>query len=275
MTLDKNELSSIFQTAVDPLPLDCATIAGINMEGPFIATSKKGAQNGKYIQSPNVTTFCELNAAARHLIKLVTLAPELENSIEFIRAVSDEITVSIGHTNADYETAKQAIEAGATHITHLYNAMPPYHHREPGVIGAAADSTSAMVELICDGIHIHPAVIRNTFRQFGDDRVILISDSMMATGMPDGTYELGRQTVYMKEKHAVLEDGTLAGSASNLFDCMKNAVSFGIPLETAIQSATENPARSIGIFDQVGSLSNGKRADIVIMDKNHDILRIL
>lgn len=275
MTLDEKELAGIFRTAVAPLPDEYAAIVGINMEGPFLSSSKKGAQNGNYIRLPDVSLFRKLNRDADGLIKLVTIAPELEHSIDFIRELSSEVTISLGHTCADFKTADLAIQAGATHITHLYNAMPPYHHRDPGVIGAAADHPNTMVELISDGIHVHPSVIRNTFRMFGKDRVVFISDSMMATGMPDGNYELGKQTVYKNGKKAVLKDNTLAGSASNLFDCMRNAVHFGIPLEHAIQAVTANPAKSIGIFDRVGSLAPGKKADILLMDQSLNLVKIL
>ena len=172
---------------------------------------------------------------------------------------------SIAHTTADYEVACKAIEAGADHVTHLYNAMPVSTHRAPSVLGAAADHDSVYVELICDGIHVHPSVVRNTFKIFTDDRVVLISDSMRATGMPDGEYTLGGQYVTVKGALATLRDGTIAGSATNLYDCMMNAVSMGIPLESAIKAATINPAKSIGIDNIVGSIEPGKRADILCM----------
>lgn len=177
---------------------------------------------------------------------------------------------------ADYETACKAFEAGADHVTHLYNAMPTSTHREPSVLGAAADNPNVMVELICDGIHIHPSVVRNTFRMFGEDRVILISDSMRATGMNDGNYTLGGQDVIVKGALATLKDGTIAGSVTNLYECMKKAISMGIAKESAIKAATINPARSIGVDDLVGSIEVGKRADIVFADKdlNREIVMI-
>ena len=154
-----------------------------------------------------------------------------------------------------------AFEAGADHAVHLYNAMPAFTHRAPGVIGAVADSPHVYAELICDGIHIHPAVVRATFRMLGEDRIILISDSMRATGMPDGQYTLGGLDVTVQGRYAVLvSDGALAGSATNLMDCLRTAVKdMGIPLETAVACATVNPARCLGVYDTRGSIQNGKK----------------
>ena len=169
----------------------------------------------------------------------------------------------------------EAIKAGATHITHLYTAMYGFTHRKPGVIGAAFDSEGCEVELICDGVHIDPAVIRATFKLFDDDRVILISDSMMACGMPDGKYELGGQPVNVNGSHATLDDGTLAGSVTNLMDCMRNVVRFGIPLESAVKAATINPAHSIKVDDKYGSISTGKIANLVVLNKDLSLDKVI
>ena len=206
--------------------------------------------------------------------------------------------VSIAHTAADYDTAVEAIEHGASHATHLYNAMPPLHHRnpgvigavrdsekchamtgfthrEPGVVGAASDNEHAMSEIICDGVHIHPSVIRATFAMFGAKRMILISDSMRATGIEDGEYTLGGQAVTVRGPLATLHDGTIAGSATNLMDCMRFTVrQAGIPLEEAIMCATVNPAKEIGIYDEAGSISAGKRADFVLLNDDLDIVSV-
>lgn len=276
MTLPKEELLAIFQTAADVEQDDtCAHIVGINMEGPFLDPAKKGAHVEGYIRKPDVEFFRECNKAANGMIKVVTLAPNMEGAEEFIKELHDEVVISLGHTGADYDCAAKAMKEGALHVTHLYNAMNPMGHREPGVIGAAADNEDCMVELIGDGIHIHPATVRNTFRLFGDSRVILISDSMMATGMENGKYELGGQEVTMKDRKATLADGTIAGSATCLFDCMKSVISMGVPEREAILDATANPARSIGIFDEVGSLAPGKRADIVLADEELNIVKVL
>lgn len=275
MTLKKDLLKEIFNTATTDLPKECANIVGIHMEGPFLSSAKKGAQDDKFIINPEISLFKELNEACNNMIKIITMAPECEGGLEFIKEMSKTVSVSLGHTTASYDIAKQAYDLGATRATHLFNAMPPFNHREPSVVGAALDNENTFVEIICDGIHIHPSMIRATFKMFGDDRVILVSDAMMATGMENGTYELGGQEVTMKDRKATLADGTIAGSATNLFDCMRKAVSFGIPLESAIKACTKNPAESINIFDKMGSISTGKVANIVIMDKDLNIKNII
>lgn len=276
MTLDKERLLDIFATAgkVEESP-ELARIIGINMEGPLIDIKKKGAQAGDYIRVPDASFFRKCNEASGNRIKLVTLAPNVDKAFEFIEEVKDEVMVSIGHTTANYDCAKKAMDLGAKHVTHLYNAMPPFAHRDPGVVGAACDTPDCMVELICDGFHIHPSTIRTTFKMFGDERVVLISDSMMATGMPNGKYELGGQEVTMKDRKATLADGTIAGSATNLFECMKCVISMGVPEGEAILAATRNPAKSIGIYEETGSLTSGKRADIVLADDNLNIVKVL
>lgn len=275
MTLPADDLMQIFKSASDVSEnADHARIAGINMEGPYISPAKKGAQKESYIVSPNIEAFRELNASCRGLIRLVTLAPELPGSIEFIRALNKEVSISLGHSEACYDTARSAFDAGANHATHLFNAMSPLMHRDSGIIGAAFDNPHVMVEVICDGIHISPAVIRMIFQLFGDDRVILISDAMRATGMEDGVYELGGQKVFKKGNRATLSDGVLAGSATNLMDCLKHAVSFGIPLASAVKAATVNPAKSIGA-EEIGSLDFGKEADILLLDKNLSLVKVL
>ena len=241
-------------------------LAGIYLEGPFISAEKKGAQNPAYIQNPDIEMLTRLQDAAGGLIRIVTIAPEKEGAMECIRDGKDAFRFSIAHTTADYETAKKAIEAGVSHVSHLYNAMPPYIHREPGVVGAAAESAGVMAELICDGYHIHPCVVRNTFRLFGAGRIILVSDSMMATGMEDGRYTLGGQDVMVKDRLATLADGTLAGSVTDLFDCMKIAIQTGIPREDAVRAATYNPARIVGKAGEYGVLRAGSRADILVTD---------
>ncbi len=272
MTLGEDTLQGICETAaayVKEVKNDkAADLCGINMEGPFVAASKKGAQNGAYIRKPDVEMFDKLNQASGNMIKLVAIAPEVEDAMEFIKAKKDETVLSVAHTATDYDTAMEAFEKGATHVTHLYNAMNPYTHRAPGPIAAAADS-GAEVELICDGVHIHPAVVRTTFKIFGDDKVILISDSMMATGLEDGDYSLGGQAVKVVGNLATLADGTIAGSATNLMDCMRTAVQkMHIPLESAVKCAAVNSAKSVGIYDKYGSITPGKVANVVLLKKN-------
>lgn len=243
-----------------------AILCGINMEGPFISEKKKGAQNGAHIQVPDADMFERIQKAGGGLIKIVDIAPEVEGAMEFIKGKKGKVVLSFAHSDADYDTAKAAIEAGISHVTHLYNAMNPIHHRNPGPIIAAADSEACEVELICDGVHIHPAVVRNTLKMFGEDRVIFISDSMMAAGLDDGMYELGGQPVHVKGNLALLEDGTIAGSNTNLMKCMITAVKeMDVPLETAIRCAAVNPAKAIGIYDKYGSIEPGKVANAVLL----------
>ena len=251
-----------------------ARLCGINMEGPFVAPSKKGAQNGAYIRTPDIEMFDKLNEASDFMVKLIAIAPEVEGAMEFIEERHDEVVISLAHTATDYDTAVLAFEKGANHVTHLYNAMNPYTHRAPGLVGAAADTHKVEVELICDGVHIHPASVRTTFKMFGDERIILISDSMMATGLEDGDYSLGGQAVKVVGNLATLQDGTIAGSATNLMDCMRTAVlKMGIPLESAVKCAAVNPAKSVGIYDQYGSITPKKKANVVLLKKEDLSLR--
>lgn len=243
-----------------------ADLIGIHMEGPFINPNKKGAQNEAYVQIPDAAKIHKWQEAAQGLVRLISLAPERPNAIPCIEECSKELRFSIAHTESDYDTAMKAFEAGADHVTHLYNAMPPFTHRAPGVIGAASDSPNAFVELICDGVHINPSVVRATFRLF-ENRVILISDSMEATGKPDGVYALGGLEVHVKGNHATLADGTLAGSVTPLYKCMLTAVSMGIPLESAVRAATINPCRSIGVDSMYGSIKEGKKAHFLVLNK--------
>lgn len=245
------------------------------MEGPFIDPAKKGAHVEENIVKPTAEFFRDCNEACNGMIRLVTLAPNVEGAMEFIHELKDEVCISLGHTTANYECASEAMKKGALHVTHLFNAMQPMGHRDPGLVGAAADCADCMVELIGDGIHIHPAMVRNAFRLFGPERIVLISDSMMAAGMENGTYELGGQEVTMKDRKATLADGTIAGSATNLYDCMRSVVSMGVPEDEAILAATRNPAKSIGIYEETGSLTPGKRADIVLADETLNLVKVL
>lgn len=272
MTLSKERLMEICKAAGSYPNERGAILCGINMEGPFIAMARKGAQNGAYVHEPDADMFRELNEASGHMVKLLAIAPEVPGAKACIEALKDEVVLSVAHTTADYEQAAAAFENGVHHVTHLYNAMAGLAHREPGVVGAAADNDRVEAEMICDGIHIHPATVRQTFKMFGDDRIILISDSMEATGMPDGEYALGGQKVIKKGHLATLEDGkTIAGSATNLMDCVRTAVQkMHIPLESAIKCAAVNSAKSVGIYDRYGSITPGKTANLVLL-KEEDL----
>lgn len=271
MTLPEQQLAKICKTAAKYENKHGAELVGINLEGPFVSAAKKGAQNEKFIHMPDIDMLKRLQTAANGKVRLVTVAPECENAISFIKAATDlGVTVSVGHTNADYDTAVNAFAAGATQITHMYNAMPPFHHRNPAVIGAAFDNENVRAELICDGVHVHPSAVRAAFKLFGADRIILISDSLRATGMPDGDYPFGGQTITLCGSRAVMADApdTLAGSVTNLMDCMRKAVSFGVPIADAVKSASFNPASSIGVDDRIGSLNSGKEASMVLLGKS-------
>ena len=285
--------ASIGVTAIAPatmtLPVDAeykkentdkrrADLLGINMEGPFISPAKKGAQDERNIIPCNVEICERFLKASDGLVKFIGIAPEeSEEAIDFIKSVKGKVNVSLAHTNADYKTAKAAFEAGANHAVHLYNAMPPFSHRAPGVVGAVYDCKHVMPEIICDGIHIHPATVRATFEMMGADRMILISDSMRATGMPDGQYTLGGLDVKVVGKLATLvSDGAIAGSATNLMDCMRTVVKeMGLPLETAVACATMNPAKSLGVYDEYGSITEGKKANIVLLDKDLELQAVI
>lgn len=255
-----------------------ADLVGINMEGPFISKVKKGAQDEANIIPCDVSLCEQFLEASKGLVRFVGIAPEESgNALEFIRAMRDKVHISLAHTNADYDTADAAFRAGADHAVHLYNAMPPFTHRAPGVVGAVADHPHVWAELICDGVHIHPAVVRSTFRMLGGERILLISDSMRATGMPDGVYTLGGLDVQVKGNRAELvSDGALAGSVTNLMDCMRTAVrEMGIPLGQAVGCATINPAVCLGIEKEYGSIAPGKYADLVLLDPELNVKMIM
>jgi len=251
-----------------------AYIHGINMEGPYISMAKKGAQNGAYVRNPDKDEFKKLYDGCGGCISVVDIAPECEGGEEFIKAVQPYCPVSTAHTSANYDEAMKAIEWGVRHTTHLYNAQSGLTHRAPGVVGAIFESDTVSPEIICDGFHINPAVLRIAFAVCGEDRTCVISDSLNAAGCPDGEYELGGQPVFLAGGVAKLADGTLAGSATNLFDCMKNAMRFGIKEEDAVRAATYNPACALGAEDKIGSIEEGKYADFIICDSDYNIKQI-
>ena len=245
---------------------DGAVMRGINLEGPFAAVEKKGAMDPNNLIDPDYELFLELNEACGGRIRINDVAPEKPGALDFIARTSEVCVVSLHHTSADYDLAKKAFMLGASHVTHLYNAMNGFSHRAPGLIGAAADLASS-VELISDGHHVHPAAVRIAFSIFGEDRVCLISDAMMACGMPNGEYELGGQKVTVTDGLATLPSGTIAGSATPLTESFRRAViEYGIPLESALRAATANPARVLGMEDEIGSIGVGKRADLTLLD---------
>lgn len=279
MSLPEEQLTAAYKVAatfVKHVPEGCSALRGIHMEGPFFSEKKKGAQNGAYLKNPDIEMFSRLNKAADGLVKIADVAPELPGSIVFIRGVSKVCTVSIAHTEANYEQAKAAIEAGATHVTHLFNGMPPFLHRAPGVVGAAAESPSVRAELICDGVHVHESVARAAVSMFGAERFCLVSDALSCCGMPNGEYMLCGQKIFLDGTVARLVDApdTLAGSANNLFGIFRLALSFGIPVETAVRMVSFTPACAIGAEGEVGSIDNGKRADFLVLGGDFSLQRV-
>lgn len=252
---------AIVKVLTMPVPQNGAKIAGIHLEGPCISEKYKGAQNADFIRLPDITEFQEYDCA-----KIITLAPELSGATEYIK--NTEMLVCIGHTDADYETVSLSADAGAKCVTHAFNAMPPLHHRMPSVIGAAFDK-DMYIQVICDGKHIHPSVIRMLYKLFGADRMILISDSVRATHIPDGKYEFGGQEMTVTNGTARMSDGALAGSTSTLLDCVKCAIDFGIPERDAFKMASETPAKMMSL--NCGKIAEGYDCDLIVLDDNGNL----
>ena len=252
-----------------------SVLRGVHMEGPYFNTKKCGAQNPEYLKAPDYHGFRKLYDSCDGLIRIVDVAPELPGAEDFIKQAGAFCTVSVAHTNANYNQAKAAFDAGAAHLTHLYNAMPGIHHRHPGVIPAAVENRNVRAEIICDGQHVHPGAVRLAFTMFGGERMILVSDSGRCCGMPNGTeFALGRQNARLEAGVARLADGTIACSAIDLYACMVNAISFGIREEDAIRGATYNPACAIGAADAVGSIQTGLTADFLVCSRDYSEKRV-
>lgn len=282
LTLPVDDLCHILSTgaAFAKRPHEGADLVGFNMEGPFISRAKKGAQNERYILKADPKIVEQFLEASHGLVKIIGLAPEENPGFEeYIRKVKGLVRVSLAHSAADYETAMRAFRAGACHAVHMFNAMTDFGHRAPGAIGAISDSTQVHAELICDGIHVHPAAVRCAFRLVGKERIVMISDSLRCTGMPDGEYMLGGQPIVKNGPYCRLKkEGNIAGSVSNLMECMKNAVkTMEIPLETAVACATIRPAEAIGVENVYGSIETGKKADLVLLaaDGSLDTVRVI
>lgn len=278
MTLPYEVLAKAFATGKklkDEAPEGCARIMGIQMEGPYFSYKKRGAQNPDYLKEPDFEGFKALYEGCDGLVRIVDIAPELPGAAEFVEKAKELCTVSIAHTDSDYDHAKAAIDAGVTHLTHLYNAMPGINHRNPGVIPAAVENKNVRAEIICDGLHIHPAAIRMAFSMFGGARMIIVSDSGRCAGQPDGTtFELGGQMATLTDGVARLADGTIACSATNMYQCLLNCISWGIPEEDVIRACTYNPACALGAQDKVGSIETGKLADFVICNADYSNRRV-
>lgn len=264
MTLNEAALTPALHAIRDFPPVQGARCAGVHLEGPFLSFARRGAQAAEHLRKPDAALFDRLNEASGGQVRLVTVACEEEGAMAFISHISSAVTVSLGHSSCTYEQAMEAFARGASHVTHLFNGMEPLHHRKPGIVAAALDS-GASVELICDGLHIHPALVRLVHRLYGD-RLNLISDSLRCAGMPDGDFELGGQPIMVNGGKATLADGTLAGSSFSLLDALRNAVQFGLPLADAVYAASTAPAQAVGLSD-TGCIQVGKRADLLLLDR--------
>ena len=253
---------------------DGARVVGIHLEGPFIAAAYKGAQPLEYVAVPDVETFKAYNEASGNAIKIVTLAPDVEGAQELIKYLSENgIVASIGHTGAKCANIEKAIANGASNVTHTYNAQTALHHREIGTVGSAMLFDELNCELIADTIHVSVPAMKLLIKSKPVDKVSLITDAMRAKGMPDGVSELGGQTVYVKNGEARLEDGTLAGSVLRMNRAVQNVVTkVGVPFTQAVDYATINPARMLGIDGETGSIALGKRADFTVINENYDVL---
>lgn len=275
MTFPEEKLGCIIDSALSLGDNDKgADLVGINMEGPFINQGKVAAQNPEYVQKADSDMFFRLQDRAKGLIKLVDIAPEADGNMSFIDEVKGKVSVSLAHTLADYDTAKEAFNRGASQLTHMFNAMNDIGHRAPGP-ALAAQEAGAFVELICDGVHNHDAIIRMVFNLFDKNKIVLISDSMMATGLADGTYELGGQKVDVNGNECRLSEhkDVIAGSNTNLYECLKHAVLVAkVPIEKAIKAATINPARAIQIDEHYGSFAEGCYGNVLLIDDDFNVV---
>ncbi len=277
MTLPYDVLEKAFATAKQlkaEAPAGHARLMGIQMEGPYFSYKKRGAQNPDYLKEPDFEGFKALFEGCDGLVRIVDIAPELPGAAEFVEKASKLCTVSIAHTDSDYDHARAAVDAGVTHLTHLYNAMPGIHHRNPGVIPAAVENPNVQAEIICDGYHIHPASVRLAFTKF-KNRIILVSYSGRTAVLSAGTkFELGGQDAWLRDGVARLADGTIACSAANLWQCLKNVLSWNVPEEEAVRAATYNPAKALGVLDQIGSIEEGKLADFLVCAPDYSEKRV-
>ena len=258
MTTDIKSLKHVCTARTD---FPGAEILGFHFEGPYISREYKGAQNEKYIKNPNIEEFSKFSRVA-----MVTVAPELPGAMEFIKTFSKDTVISLGHTACTYDTALAAIQNGAKCLTHTYNAMPAFDKRKPGPIGAAFEK-NIYVQLICDGFHVSRPVVLATYKMFGPQRVVLISDSIAPSGLPNGEYVSGEMSVIVKDKTIRLKDGTIAGSYACLWDCVKKCVAFGIPFEESVRMASETPAQLLGV--RKGKICPGYDADLLVI--SHDL----
>ncbi len=278
MTLPYDVLDKAFANAKQlhaEAPEGHSRLMGIQMEGPYFSYKKRGAQNADYLKEPDFEGFKKLYDACDGLIRIVDIAPELPGAAEFVAKASKLCTVSIAHTDCSYDQARSAVDAGITHMTHLYNAMPGINHRNPGAIPAGVENANVQAEIICDGYHIHPAAVRLAFAMF-KNRMILVSDSGRCAGQSEGyQFDLGGQMAEIRGGVAKLVGtDTIACSASNMWDCLRNTISWNVPEEEAVRAATYNPAKALSALDKIGSIEEGKYADFIITNADYSEKRV-
>jgi len=251
-----------------------ANVLGVNLEGPFVSPERRGALPARWPIAPDPQTFERLAEAAGGQLRLITLAPEVGNANKLIStAVARAVTVSLGHSNADYETAFSAFTAGASHVTHAFNAMRPFHHRDPGIVAAAFDSPQVTAEVIADGVHIHPATVRMVVKTFSPDRIALITDGVPPTGVDHGKFRLGDEEATLAGNRVLLPDGTIAGGAGTMAGIVRNVVKWvAADLADAALMASTVPARVIGFSERKGRLALGYDADIIALDGDLDVV---
>ncbi len=273
MPVDEQQLKKCFENAGNYESECGALLVGVNMEGPYLTQEKRGGNDSRYLRDPDLDEFKEYNRLAKGKIKIIDIAPDLDGSLDFIKEVSKDIVVSLAHTPATYETATEGFKAGGTLVTHLFNGMSAFSHRETGLVGAALDA-DAFVELICDGMHVSDPMLRAAYKMFGDERVVIISDSLICTGLSDGVYPLGGLIVTVKDGLGRLEDGTIAGASKTVFDGCRHLIECGVPIESAVRMASYNPAKVLGILDEMGTIEVGKMANFSLTDKDLNIKEV-
>ncbi|EEP72011.1 N-acetylglucosamine-6-phosphate deacetylase [Micromonospora sp. ATCC 39149] len=270
------ELMRAATTAFRPL-VEEGTLAGVHFEGPYLSSARCGAQNPQFLRDPAVDELAELIELGGGAVRMVTLAPERDGALEAIKLLTaHRVVAAVGHTDATYDQTRAAVAAGASVGTHLFNGMRPMHHREPGPVVALLDTPNVVCELVADGVHLHDKMLTFVTATAGPERVALVTDAMSAAGMPDGEYELGGQTVTVADGVARLAaDGAIAGSTLTMDAALRHAVHAGVPMADACRMVATTPARAIGLGDQVGALQVGLRADLVVLDDDLNVIRVM
>ncbi|MEV1143447.1 N-acetylglucosamine-6-phosphate deacetylase [Micromonospora sp. NPDC049799] len=252
-------------------------LAGIHFEGPYLSAARCGAQNPEFLRDPSTDELAELIELGDGAVRMVTLAPERDGALEAIKLLTGRgVVAAVGHTDATYDQTRAAVAAGASVGTHLFNGMRPVHHREPGPVVALLSAPNVVCELVADGVHLHDGMLAFASTTAGPDRTALITDAMAAAGMPDGEYELGGQAVSVADGVARLaRDGAIAGSTLTMDAALRHAVDAGIPMADATRMVATTPARAIGLGDRLGALQIGLRADLVVLDDDLNVVRVM